>query len=32
MGVKLMDRSRTKRVLAAGYRQGHEIAERARAA
>jgi NTE family protein len=32
MGVNLMDRSRTKRVLAAGYRQGHEIAERARAA
>jgi NTE family protein len=32
MGANLMDRSRVKPVLAAGYRQGHEIAERARAA
>ena len=32
MGVNLMDRGRAKRVLAAGYRQGHEIASSALAA
>jgi NTE family protein len=32
MGINLMDRSRAKRVLAAGYRQGLEIASTARAA
>jgi NTE family protein len=32
MGVDLMDRRRAKRVLAAGYDQGHEIAEHATAA
>jgi NTE family protein len=32
MGINLMDRSRARRVLAAGYRQGHEIAATARAA
>jgi NTE family protein len=32
MGVNLMDRSKAKRVLAAGYRQGLEIASTARAA
>jgi NTE family protein len=32
MGVNLMDRRRSKRVLAAGYRQGLEIAATARAA
>jgi hypothetical protein len=32
MGINLMDRGRAKRVLAAGYRQGFEIASTARAA
>src|SRR5947209_7726885 len=32
MGINLMDRSKAKRVLAAGYRQGHEIASTTRAA